>query len=122
MTDNLKIFDNFKLNLEIFAEEAGEVIEEATKNIQMTDMVKTLSRIQRIKSKIVRFGLKDYHPKNKVPNDQYLEKELGHLMAMVDILVDQGALNREAIETGRRNKIKNLPAYYTRKETHDSNQ
>ena len=89
---NLDIFDNQNLNLEILVEEAMEV--------------------GQIKSKIIRFGIDDYHPKSKVSNRDKLEEELGHFLAMVDILVYQGTLSKEAIERGKIKKFDKLSKWY----------
>jgi len=92
-------YDDTELNLEILGEEAGEVIE-------------VLAKIIRIKSKIARFGLTDYHPKNKLRNDHALEEEIGHFLAMVGILTDTGVLSAEIIEEHIDEKLATLGNYY----------
>lgn len=92
-------FNNPSLNLEILAEEAGEIIE-------------ILGRIIRIKSKIMRFGSKDHHPKNQTPNDQALEEEIGHFQAMTAILAEQGIISLHRINAHAKNKRNRLPEYY----------
>ena len=92
-------YTDTNLNLEILAEEASEVIE-------------ALSRIIRMKSKIVRFGLTDHHPKNMIPNNEALEEEIGHFLAMVDILVNQGVLSENRISAGAKKKKETLGPYY----------
>ncbi len=94
-----ELFNDTELNLEILAEEAGEIME-------------VLARIVRMKSKITRFGLTDHHPKNKVQNDHALEEEIGHFMAMLGILTTQGVLSQEAIEKHMERKIATLGHYY----------
>lgn len=84
-------FQDVNKNLEILAEECAEVIQ--------------------IKSKIVRFGLDDQHP-TYAPNRARLEQELGHLIAMKDILVNQGIISNEAIEEGRLHKLEKLERWY----------
>lgn len=79
-------------NLEILAEECAEVIQ--------------------IKSKIVRFGIDDYHPKNEFPNRRALEEELGHLIAMKDILIHNGLITAEGVEAGRLHKLEKLERWY----------
>lgn len=88
-----------KLNLEILAEEASEVIE-------------VLSRIIRMKSKIARFGLTDHHPKNRIPNNEALEEEIGHFLAMVEILTNQGVLSESRITAEAKKKKETLGLYY----------
>ena len=92
-------FTDTELNLEILGEEAGEIME-------------VLARIVRLKSKIARFGLTDYHPKNKLRNDHALEEEIGHFMAMLGILTVQKILSQEAIEKHMEKKIETLGRYY----------
>jgi len=92
-------FDNTELNLEILGEEAGEIME-------------VLARIVRMKSKIARFGLTDFHPKNQVRNDHALEEEIGHFWAMVNILTDQKVLSTELIEEHMQKKMGTLSEYY----------
>lgn len=89
---DLSVFNNASINLEILAEEAAEIIQ--------------------IKSKIIRFGIDDYHPKQKMPNRQKLEEEIGHFLAMVDILIDQGSVSSSGIEAGKQAKFIKLPKWY----------
>ena len=80
------------MNLEILAEEAAEV--------------------SQIKSKIIRFGLDDYHPKQKMVNRKKLEEEIGHFMAMVDILKHHGVITELGIENGKQAKFEKVPKWY----------
>lgn len=89
---DLSYFDNIILNLEIMSEECAE--------------------IQQIKSKIIRFGIDDYHPKNEIPNREKLEQEIGHFLAMIDILIDNGLITTEGIENGKIHKFDKLPKWY----------
>ena len=89
--NELSKFDNQELNLEILAEECAEV--------------------SQIKSKIIRFGLDDQHPVH-APNRVRLEEEIGHLMAMVKILVANGTITQEGIDRGEREKLAKLPKWY----------
>lgn len=88
----MREFSNTGLNLEILAEEAAEVIQ--------------------IKSKIIRFGIDDYHPKNKLPNRQKLEEEIGHFLKMVDILIENGTISKKGVQKGRADKINRLRKWY----------
>lgn len=88
----LNQFDNVPKNLEILAEECAEVIQ--------------------IKSKIVRFGFNDYHPKNGMPNRDALEQELGDILAMITILVNNGVLTTEGLEKAKVLKLEKLPSWY----------
>jgi NTP pyrophosphatase (non-canonical NTP hydrolase) len=92
-------FNNTATNLEILAEEAGEIIE-------------VLSRVIRMKSKIFRFGLSDFHPKNQMPNDLKLEEEIGHFIALKNLLVAQGVLSEDRIQQHALNKLDSMAPYY----------
>lgn len=92
MSVDLNIFNNTHLTLEILAEECAE--------------------IQQIKSKIIRFGIDDYHPKNKLPNRQKLEQEIGHLSFLIDILIHHEIITEKGIEMGRIHKGKKLLKWY----------
>jgi len=85
-------FDNIAANLEILAEEAAEIIQ--------------------IKSKIMRFGLSDFHPKNKLMNQDKLEEEVGHFLAMVEILVNNKVLTDAGLMKAKYAKFKKLPKWY----------
>jgi len=89
---SLQQFNNEKLNLEILAEEAAEVIQ--------------------IKSKIIRFGINDYHPKNKMPNREKLGQEIGHFIEMVNLLVGNGTVSKESIARGINHKTEKLKKWY----------
>lgn len=88
----MKKFNNTALNLEILAEEAAEVIQ--------------------IKSKIIRFGIDDFHQKNRIPNREKLEEEIGHLLKMVDILIFNGTISKDGVEKGRSDKVIRLNKWY----------
>lgn len=49
-------------------------------------------------SKIRRFGINEVHYKSGLTHRTQLEMELGDVMAMIDILVDQGVVERGALE------------------------
>jgi hypothetical protein len=85
-------FTDVPKNLEILAEECAEVIQ--------------------IKSKIIRFGIDDYHPKNGAPNRQALETECGHVLAMIEILVKNGLLTQKGIDEAKELKKIKMRAWY----------
>jgi hypothetical protein len=93
-------YNNDALNFEIMAEEAAEVIKE-------------LSQLIQIKSKIVRFGIDDKHPIH-APNRNRLEEEIGHVKAMFEILEKRGVVNVENIEDARRAKLENMEKWYSK--------
>ena len=85
-------FNNEDLNLTILMEECAEVIQ--------------------VCSKIKRFGIDDFHPKEKEINRNVLERELGDLMCMAAILVKQGTIQEANIEQASLNKLKKLERWY----------
>ncbi len=89
---DLSQFNDVLQNLEIMAEKCAE--------------------IQQAKSKIVRFGIDDYHPKNKIPNREKLEQEIGHLLLIFDILIENGLITTEGVESGKIHKYEKMPKWY----------
>lgn len=55
-------------------------------------------------SKIRRFGLDTLHYKSGVKHSTMLEMEVGDVLALIDILVDQGILDRDGLEVATENK------------------
>lgn len=97
-------FDDENLNLEIFSEECTEVVE--------LILAKHLSRAQQLKSKVIRFGIDDYHLGNGAPNREALELEIGHTIAMIIILVRGGTLSWSGIFKGVQHKMERLKTWY----------
>jgi hypothetical protein len=88
-------YSDIAQNLEILAEEAAE--------------------IGRIKSKCIRFGLDDFHPKNGEVNRVALAKEIGNLLVMVNILLAHGVITHDNIIAGMDEKRTNLSVWYNHK-------
>ena len=59
-------------------------------------------------SKISRFGLDNFKPGKPKTNREHLEEELGDLIAMVDILLELGIINEEALERATLAKVDKL--------------
>lgn len=59
-------------------------------------------------SKIRRFGLDTIHYKTGVKHSTMLEIEVGDVLALVDILVEQGILDRDGLEVAIENKKRKL--------------
>jgi NTP pyrophosphatase (non-canonical NTP hydrolase) len=60
-------------------------------------------------SKISRFGIDNYKPGKPKTNREHLEEELGDLMAMVDILIENNVIlltNLEIAKTAKKEKLK----------------
>lgn len=70
--------------LDILQEECGEVIVEV--------------------SKCRRFGLDSTHYKTGLPHSEMLEIEVGDVLAMVDILLEQGVLSQDKLDIAKQNK------------------
>ena len=85
-------FNNIPLNLEILAEECSEVIH--------------------IKSKIMRFGLNYCHPEKFISNRECLTQEIGDVLALVDILIDNGLFTEEQLIEAKYRKREKLKYWY----------
>ena len=55
-------------------------------------------------SKIRRFGLDTKHYKTGLLHKTMLEIEVGDVLALVDILIEQGVLTLDGLETAKKNK------------------
>ena len=76
--------------LVIAQEEAAEVIQEI--------------------SKIYRFGIDDLH-RDGMTHRQKLETEVGDLLCMIDLMVDNRLIDPTAVEIARQNKVCKLRKY-----------
>lgn len=84
-----------RLNLEILAEEAAEICH--------------------IKSKVIRFGSLDiYGPKGET-NKERLTEEVGHILAVIDILIAHGVIMGEHLKRHKVAKFDKLDCYYNYK-------
>jgi len=59
-------------------------------------------------SKINRFGLHSFHPASTKSNLDHLEEEIGDVLAMIDLLLSQGAVNADNLERAKNNKFEKL--------------
>jgi len=57
-------------------------------------------------SKVFRFGFDSVH--NGVNNRQHLEEEVGDLMCMIDLLIDNGIVSEAAVMTAKNEKLNKL--------------
>ena len=83
--------DKIKETLGILQEECAEVIVEV--------------------SKCNRFGLDSIHYKTELLHSKMLEMEVGDVLAMVDILVEQGVLDRGRLDIAIQNKKDKLKVW-----------
>jgi NTP pyrophosphatase (non-canonical NTP hydrolase) len=63
-------------------------------------------------SKCYRFGLDNSH-KSGVTQRANLELEIGDMLALVDILVEQGVINLSNLDVAKLNKIEKLKVWST---------
>jgi len=60
-------------------------------------------------SKVFRFGMVDTH--NGQTNREHLEEEIGDLMCMIDIIIDNGIVSEAAVMTAKNEKLNKLKAW-----------
>lgn len=66
-------------------------------------------------SKCRRFGLSSTHYKTGLMHDKMLQNEVGDLLAMIDILIEQGLLDPEGLaeaKQAKKEKLKNWSKIY----------
>ena len=59
-------------------------------------------------SKISRFGIDNLKPGKPKTNREHLEEELGDMLAMIDILREQGIVSSTALDNAKYAKIEKL--------------
>lgn len=59
-------------------------------------------------SKCRRFGFDSLHYKTGIKHSDMLEMEIGDVLAMIDILLEQGVLNQTALDNAKANKKQKL--------------
>lgn len=64
-------------------------------------------------SKCFRFGLDNVKPGKPKTNREHLEEELGDLMAMMNLMCDNGLVNVDNIENAARDKVEKLKQWST---------
>lgn len=57
-------------------------------------------------SKVFRFGMEDTHKGET--NREHLEEEIGDLMCMIDLLIDNGIVRESAVMTAKNEKLNKL--------------
>jgi len=57
-------------------------------------------------SKVFRFGMDDEYKGQT--NREHLEEEIGDLMCMIDLLIDQGIVSESAVMTAKNEKLNKL--------------
>jgi hypothetical protein len=64
-------------------------------------------------SKVSRFGIDNYKPGKPKTNREHMEEELGDLLAMVDIMLEQGIVSWGNLEVAKQAKIEKLKKWST---------
>jgi NTP pyrophosphatase (non-canonical NTP hydrolase) len=64
-------------------------------------------------SKINRFGIDNLKPGKPKTNREHLEEELGDMLAMIDILIINGIVSKDNLETAKIAKIEKLKKWST---------
>lgn len=59
-------------------------------------------------SKISRFGIDNFKPGKPKTNREHLEEELGDMLAMIDILIEQGIVSSSSLDNAKHAKIEKL--------------
>ena len=85
--------DKIKEALGILQEECAEVIVEV--------------------SKCNRFGIDSLHDKTGLTHNTMLEMEVGDVLALIDVLIEQGVLDQHKLEIAKQNKIEKLKVWST---------
>ena len=85
--------DKIKEALGILQEECAEVIVEV--------------------SKCNRFGIDSLHYKTGLTHNTMLEMEIGDVLALIDVLIEQGVLDQHKLEIAKQNKIEKLKVWST---------
>lgn len=64
-------------------------------------------------SKISRFGIDNYKPGKPLTNRQHLTDELGDLQAMIDLCIEHGVVDIDALNVAKNAKHKKLKTWST---------
>jgi NTP pyrophosphatase (non-canonical NTP hydrolase) len=59
-------------------------------------------------SKISRFGIDNFKPGKPKTNREHLEEEVGDMLAMVDIMIEQGIVTQDNLNIAKAAKIEKL--------------
>lgn len=81
------------------------VMRESDKEILLITQEECAEVTQAI-SKIFRFGFDSEH--RGVNNREHLEEEIGDLMCMIDLLIDNGIVSEAAVMTAKNEKLEKL--------------
>jgi NTP pyrophosphatase (non-canonical NTP hydrolase) len=62
-------------------------------------------------SKVRRFGIDEIHLKDRIPNRQRLAEEIGDVACMIQLLVEFGIVDVEAVESAMQKKVEKLKVW-----------
>lgn len=62
-------------------------------------------------SKVRRFGIDEYHIKDQIPNRDRLAEEIGDVMCMIQLIVEHGIVDLQAVENARLKKVEKLKVW-----------
>jgi len=74
----------------------------------MSILQEECSEVIQAVSKINRFGIDNYKPGKPKTNREHLEEELGDLLAMIELLEDNGVIDKDKTEIAKRAKFEKL--------------
>jgi hypothetical protein len=76
---------------------------------QLAFLTEEMGEAQQVVGKIGRHGLDSRWPKpDGQTNTQMLEKEVGHVLAAIDIMVERGMLDPKSLAMWRRDKLQSV--------------
>ena len=84
------------------------MLENKTVNEIMLIMQEECAEVTQAISKCFRFGLNNAKPGIQMTNKEHLEGEIGDLLAMVDLLIDNKVVSLDALNVAKTNKIAKL--------------
>ena len=64
-------------------------------------------------SKCRRFGIDNIHIKSEMPNREKLTEEIGDMLAMVELLIEEGVITAEQLDDAKVAKIQKLKKWST---------
>ncbi len=62
-------------------------------------------------SKVRRFGIDEYHIKDRVPNRERLAEEIGDVLCMIQLIAESGLVDIQDVEDARLKKIEKLKVW-----------
>lgn len=73
------------------------------------------AEVSQVISKIHRYGLYSYNPITHESNDKLLHKEIGDLLCMIDLCIEQSLLDQQTLEEQKKLKRAKLKHWSTLK-------